>query len=299
MKRYSAEEFSRAGDQFLGKPYAEMDCQEFVERCLRSAGCVLDLKGSNAWFRRVSDEGWTGTPEDCVREFGCVPEGAFLFIHAFDGGEEKRGYHDGKGNAGHIGIKTGRGKGAVHSSSSRGCVAESAFHDRTVPNGGWNMIGLWHRMDYGKTVNWLLEHSTAGQPMPEQERKRMALTVKSPDGGPVNLRKSPGRSAALVERIPCGTEAELLDSAGDWSKIRVAGKTGWMMSQFLCETPPAGGDGKTCGMPQLPDETSPPAGVEKTADKRYSVTVSGLTLEQAREFCRSWKGRICMEVSGE
>ena len=55
MKRYSAEEFSRAGDQFLGKPYAEMDCQEFVERCLRSAGCVLDLKGSNAWFRRVSD----------------------------------------------------------------------------------------------------------------------------------------------------------------------------------------------------------------------------------------------------
>lgn len=157
--KYSAEELSRAGDKYLGRSYSEMDCQEFVERCLADIGCRLDLKGSNAWYRKVREEGWTGSPEECVRTFGSVPAGAFLFIHAFDGREVGRGYRDGLGNASHIGIRTGRGKGAIHSSAGRGCVAESEFHDRTVRNGGWNMVGLWNRMDYGKTVSWVLEHS--------------------------------------------------------------------------------------------------------------------------------------------
>ena len=105
MSKYSAEELSRSGDQFLGRSYEEMDCQEFVERCLQCIGLVLDLKGSNAWFRKMT---WTGTPEECVKIFGSVPTGAFLFIWANDGGEVRRGYHDGKGNASHIGIVTHR-----------------------------------------------------------------------------------------------------------------------------------------------------------------------------------------------
>ena len=148
MSKYSADEFSKAGDQFLGQPYSEMDCQEFMERCLECVGCLLDLKGSNAWFRKVQAEGWTGSPEECVREFGCVPKGAFLFIHAFDGGEERRGYRDGKGNASHIGIYTGTGLGAIHSSFTKQGVYESFFAFSTI-NGGWNMVGLWKELDYG------------------------------------------------------------------------------------------------------------------------------------------------------
>ena len=301
MSRYSAEEFSRAGEQFLGRSYDEMDCQEFVERCLECVGCLLDLKGSNAWYRKVQQEGWTGTPEECVREFGCVPKGALLFIHAFDGGEERRGYHDGKGNASHIGIKTGRGKGAIHSSSSRGCVAESEFHDRTVRNGGWNRVGLWNRMDYGKTVNWakLLRPSVAdasqelrssetsdlsGGPSRrlslrtkehEEELKRMTVTVTSPNGGPVNLRKAANKGAALVDRILPGTEAELLESAGEWSRIRVAGRTGWMMAEFLVT------DGDA--VPAEPADT-------------YCVIISGLDLTQAQAICNNYPGRSTMEV---
>ena len=271
MKKYSAEEFSRTGDQFLGRPYAEMDCQEFVERCLEQVGCVMDLKGSNAWFRKVQAEGWTGSPEECVREFGSVPKGAFLFIHAFDGGEERRGYHDGKGNASHIGIKTGRGKGAIHSSSSRGCVAESEFHNKTIRNGGWNMVGLWNRMDYGKTVNWVLEHSGTGHTQPEQkeEQKHMTVTVMSPNGGPVNLRKAAGRRAPLVDRILPGTDAELLGSDGEWSRIRVAGRTGWMMTEFL-----------------VTDESAAPAG------ETYSVIISGLVMTQAQALQREYPGCV-------
>ena len=142
------------GFEKLGTPYRKMDCQAFVEWCLRQCGLKKDLAGSNAWYREVMKNGWIGSPEACVKQFGKVPAGAFLFIHAFDGGEERRGYRDGLGNASHIGIATGKGEGAIHSSSSRGCVAESSFRNKTVPNGGWNRVGLWNQVayDYGEEI---------------------------------------------------------------------------------------------------------------------------------------------------
>lgn len=236
MSKASAEELSRAGDQYLGRSYDEMDCQEFVEKCLEAIGIKIDLKGSNAWYRKCQAEGWTGTPEECVKTFGSVPKGAFLFIHAFDGGEVARGYKDGKGNASHIGLKTGRGKGAIHSSASRECVAESEFHDKTIRNGGWNMVGLWTQLSYGKTVDWLLEHMGIGSAPADdtnEEDKTMMVTVSSPNGKPVNLRKAASKNAPLVDQIPDGTEAELLQGGDVWSKIKANGKTGWMMAEFL------------------------------------------------------------------
>ena len=135
------------GFEKLGTPYREMDCQAFIEWCLRQCGLKKDLAGSNAWYREVMKNGTVMTPEECVKQLGKVPAGAFLFIHAFDGGEEKRGYRDGLGNASHIGIVTGKGEGAIHSSSSRGCVAESRFRGKTI-RGGWNRVGLWNRVRY-------------------------------------------------------------------------------------------------------------------------------------------------------
>ena len=134
----TAKQLAKSGCPYLGQLYSNMDCQGFVEKALSDIGIKLDLKGSNAWFRKMT---WTGSPEECKKKFGCIPDGAFLFIHAFDGGEEKRGYHDGLGNASHIGICTNMtgqemidiavengntkavnynfGDGAIHSSSSR------------------------------------------------------------------------------------------------------------------------------------------------------------------------------------
>ena len=224
--------FSWAGDKYIGRSYSEMDCQAFVEKCLQEVGIRKDLKGSNAWWREMT---WTGTPEECARIFGEVPKGAFLFILKDDGGEESRGYHDGKGNASHIGIKTGRGKGAIHSSASRGCVAESEFRDKTIKNGGWNRVGLWDQLDYGKTVNWLLEHMGIGG-APEESKKEEATAMqaiaRSENGKGINLRKTKGGD--LLDKVPSGSQVEILDSGdGEWSKIQWKGKTGWMMTQFL------------------------------------------------------------------
>ena len=105
----------------------------------------------------------------------------------------------------------------------------------------------------------------------------MTVTVTSPDGGPVNLRKAAKRTAPLADRILPGTEAELLESGNGWSKIRVKGKIGWMMTEFLVTDESAA-------------EPAPSA-------ETYCVTIFGLDLTQAQAICNNYPGRSTMEVS--
>ena len=150
----NGKKLAEAGFSYLGVSYGKMDCQAFVEQCLRDCGLKMNLAGSNAWFREVKKNGAILTPEECVQRLGTVPAGAYLFILKQDGGEPAKYRPDGLGNASHIGIVTGRGEGAIHSSSSRGCVAESKFRNKSI-SGGWNRVGLWNRVayDYGDTGN--------------------------------------------------------------------------------------------------------------------------------------------------
>ena len=238
----SAEQFSLEGDKYLGRSYDEMDCQEFYERCAEDAGLKKDLKGSNAWYREFQKNGWVGTPESCKVQFGSVPKGATLFIHAYDGGEEKRGYHDGLGNASHIGIKTGRGKGAIHSSASRGCVAESEFHDKTIPNGGWNMVGLHPWFSYGEKIDRILAEIVAGdggspsggeeEPIPMNETATVVLPAGA-GGTTVNMRKKADQNAALVVRVPVGSSVIITEDLGKWCAITYDRYSGYMMSNYL------------------------------------------------------------------
>ncbi len=135
---------SQKGSPYIGTSYAVYDCQAFVERCLADAGLEKDLAGSNAWYREMN---WRGTPEECIMRFGYIPKGAFLFIVVHDGGEPAI-YSDDLGNADHIGIYTGTGKGAIHSSYVKQAVCESYFPCATVED-SWNMVGLWDELDYG------------------------------------------------------------------------------------------------------------------------------------------------------
>lgn len=227
----NAEEFSKAGSKYLGRSYKEMDCQKFFEQCLKDCGLSMDLSGSNAWYRKFRSTGWTGSPEECKAKFGSIPKGATLFIHAFDGGEEKRGYHDGLGNASHIGIKTGAGKGAIHSSSSRECVAESEFHDKTIRNGGWNMVGLSTLFDYGDKVNRILNSGSApddpAEDPGEDEPVEQKAKVWSMNGGAVKMRQKPSESCKLYDELPWGTEVEVVKKGETWTQINGGKRKGW------------------------------------------------------------------------
>ena len=96
---------------YVGTAYSKLDCQGFVEQVLKDLGVrkpdgtPYNWKGSNSmWRNHVT---WKGSIADCKNKFGEIPVGAFLFLLKYDGGEEKRGYHDGLGNASHVGLYTG------------------------------------------------------------------------------------------------------------------------------------------------------------------------------------------------
>lgn len=238
--RASAKDFSQAGFQYLGTPYSVMDCQRFVEKTMELVGIKKDLKGSNAWFREMD---WTGTPEECKAVFGSVPDGALLFILENDGGEIARGYTDGLGNASHIGIVTHTGKGAIHSSSSKECVCESSFKDKTIRNGGWNRIGLSGLFDYGDHINALLSG--------EKEEVTIIMEyaiVTSPDGNPVKLRPTKSTSKPYVAKIPVGTQLLITSKDGEWAETSYDGQTGYIMQKFLLF------DGSQDEFNDLPDE---------------------------------------------
>lgn len=205
------------GFEYIGTPYSVMDCQAFVEQCISDCGVHKNLAGSNAWYRFVMENGWVGTPEECVALCGKVPKGAFLFILKNDGKEPEHYKKDGLGNASHIGLCTGTsGEGAIHSSSSKGCVCESEFKGKTIKNGGWNRVGLWDGVEYNAKL-------------PERE----TLTVYAQNGKPVNLRKKPSKLSAKIASVPCGEKVELIERLEDWCKVKYCNLTGYMMTEFL------------------------------------------------------------------
>ncbi|MEG1358393.1 MAG: peptidoglycan-binding domain-containing protein [Clostridia bacterium] len=163
MKSISNAELVQAGQELLAQatsrkiPYvkggmslAGMDCQGLIEYLLIQCGMSAKecgLAGSNAHWRKSLK--WSGTPEEAKKIFGCVPAGACLFIWTGDDSGAPAQYRgDGYGDANHMGLYLG-GKSAVHASASRECVAESVFRGKTIPNGGWNRVGLLKWVRYG------------------------------------------------------------------------------------------------------------------------------------------------------
>ena len=230
--KISAIDFSLAGDKYLGRSYEEMDCQAFVEKCMADVGLRMDLGGSNSWYRECGKHGWVGTPEECVKEFGSVPKGALLFILEPVGPKTPAKFrNDGIGDVTHMGIVTGRGDGAIHSSSSRGCVATSKFRGKTIPNGGWNRVGLYDKFDYDGAER--REEADAVFQEDEEEAGGEKLTgiVTAETGTTVNLRKTKG--GKLLERIPIGSEVTILDYGEEWCQVIAGGLKGWMKTAFI------------------------------------------------------------------
>lgn len=237
----TAESVSLQGDKYIGTPYTRMDCQAFWEACLKDAGVRLNLAGSNAWYRRMS---WTGTPEECKRLFGGIPKGAALFILKQDGKEPARYQGDGIGNASHIGIYTGRGKGALHSSSSKGQVCESAFAGKTI-NGGWNRVGLWAVLSYGEKIDKML--SGGAKEATNQASEKTVFdalqgytgraVVATANGGTLNVRD--GVAGPKKTALPAGTQVTVTRTERDkngktWAQITYDA-TGWVLAEYLEE----------------------------------------------------------------
>ena len=128
--------------------YSDCDCQAFVEKVLYDTGVrkpnggAYNWKGSNDMWRNALD--WRGSVEDCISIYGKVPDGAWVFIVKYDGGEKERGYNDGEGNAKHVGIYVGNDQ--VRDSTRSTKPKRDGVGYRSLSD--FNMVGICKYLDY-------------------------------------------------------------------------------------------------------------------------------------------------------
>lgn len=243
----------------LGYTYDEMDCQAFVEYCVKQAGGAMNYSGSNDMARHAI---WLGTLENAKAAGKLVP-GAGLLIHEDTEDNLPAKYRgDGLGDFSHVGLYVGddaltdtdkNGKkrtcNVVHSSSSMGRVAGS-----TLKN-GWTHVMWFEEIDYGEDVLPGVEIGseinqnttssttdtadglTAGTPVTSAKHY---ATVVSPDGNPVKLRKSASQKEPVYWLVNPGARVLVERKKDGWSLITAICTDGhtrraYMMSQFLEE----------------------------------------------------------------
>ena len=286
-----AKELARSGCKHLGTPYSKMDCQKLWEKMLSDCGLKMNLGGSNSWYRYIMEHGWCGTPEECVKTFGCIPQGATLFIHEKVSESTPAQFRDdGIGDIIHMGDYTAMtgeemveialeegvshadkynyGDGAIHSSSSREGVCTSKFAGKTIPNGGWNRVGLFlEKIEY---------HGIEPGPEPGPEPKPIEpdrAVVVAENSKPVKMRAKPTQDCGLYWEVPVGSEVDVyeweasVDKKGQtWSKISWAGQGGYMIKEFL-------------------QPEGDPGGL-------WTVTIPNLSYEEAEQLCMDWSEAI-------
>ena len=132
--------------------YDNVDCQAFCELVLKDIGVrqpngsVYNWKGSNDIARHACS--WIGTKEECIRQFGFIPLGAWAFIWDNTGNEKKRGYYDGLGNYSHIGIYIGDDivRDSTRYKNSKGEYTRNGPGNRALS--AFNRIGLAKMLDF-------------------------------------------------------------------------------------------------------------------------------------------------------
>ena len=132
--------------------YDNVDCQAFCELVLKdigvrqSNGAVYNWKGSNDIARHACS--WIGTKEECIKQFGFIPLGAWAFIWDNTGNEKQRGYYDGLGNYSHIGIYVGDNivRDSTRYKNSKGEYVRNGPGNRALS--AFNRIGLAKMLDF-------------------------------------------------------------------------------------------------------------------------------------------------------
>ena len=241
----------------VGYTYEEMDCQAFVEHCVKQAGGSMSYRGSNDMARHAA---WLGTLENAKAAGKLVPGAGMLIHEATEANLPAKYRGDGLGDFSHVGLYVGenaltdtdkngqkRACDVVHSSYSMGRVAGS-----TLKN-GWTHVMWFPEIDYGVDVQpgveigaeisqetetgteSIADGLTAGTPPASAERY---ATVVSPDGNPVKLRKTASKKEPTYWKVNPGARVMVEREKDGWSLVTAVCSDGYvrrayMMSQFL------------------------------------------------------------------
>lgn len=95
-------------------------------------------------------------------------------------------------------------------------------------------LGKWSYVGKLKKVNH--EGGTPAEP-----KKAIVDKPAGTDGETVNLRTGAGKNYDRIAKVPFGTEVDVYTDLGDWCYVKVDGKSGYMMSNYILYL----GDGDT------------------------------------------------------
>ena len=153
----------------VGYTYDELDCQAFVEHCVRQAGGRMDYLGTNDLARRAA---WLGTLDEARAQGRLVPGAGLLIREATEANLPARYAGDGLGDFSHVGLyvgenaltdtdKNGRRRACdvVHSSATMGRVAGSTLQN------GWTHALWFSEIDYAVTAGAGAGGTSAGAGM--------------------------------------------------------------------------------------------------------------------------------------
>jgi cell wall-associated NlpC family hydrolase len=119
----------------IGIPYTTLDCQAFVEFCLKKyAGISKNWRGSN--------DMWRNAVNDKSADFGNIEPGEWVFTIKNDGKQPAR-YKDGV-NAAHVGVYIGNGE-VIHSTTG-------GVQMDKITNTRWTHRAKANCLDYAKDV---------------------------------------------------------------------------------------------------------------------------------------------------
>lgn len=122
-------------------------------------------------------------------------------------------------------------------------------------------LGKW---TYFGRLPWIDYDSQPAEGNDVSETTKWA-TVWAEKGSTVKMRAKPSTMCRLYWEVPVGAQVVLMEKGETWSEIIYAGQSGYMMTKFLRE-------GEQIQL--------------------YTVTIKGLTKEQAEELARTYGGEI-------
>ena len=130
--------------------------------------------------------------------------------------------------------------------------------------GKWGFVAEWKKEFISDSPSPAPEPSPEPEPQPEPEPEpaKMTAVVFAPTGTTVNMRSSPKVTAPLIERVPIGETVDVLEKGDEWSRVKWKWYKGYMKNRFLI--------------------------FDDTPQNWYTVTISGLTKEQADGLCSEY-----------
>jgi len=87
----------------------------------------------------------------------------------------------------------------------------------------------------GARIEQIAARTEPVQPTARPAPQDVPQTRVAVSGSWVNLRAGPGTGNAVIDTLPAGSEAVVISTNENWSKIRLAGdeRVGWMSSRYL------------------------------------------------------------------